>query len=38
MGSLYATVENEEVINTVRSNVADAIQKISQNPLCGNVR
>jgi len=38
MGSLYAKVENEEVINTVRSNVADAIQKISQNPLCGNVR
>ena len=38
MGSLYAKVETDEVSKSVRRNVTEAIQKISQNPLCGNVR
>ena len=38
MGSLYAKVETDEVSSNLRSNVSDAIQKISQNPLCGNVK
>jgi len=38
MGSLYAKVETDEVSQNVRGNVTEAIQKISQNPLCGNVR
>jgi len=37
MGSLYAKVETDEVGNVIRKNVSEAIQKISQNPLCGNV-
>jgi len=37
MGSLYAKVETDEVSKSVRGNVTEAIQKISQNPLCGNV-
>jgi len=38
MGSLYAKVETDEVSKSVRENVTEAIQKISQNPLCGNIR
>ena len=38
MGSLYARVEDVEVSIKVKTNVTEAIQKISQNPLCGNVR
>lgn len=38
MGSLYARVEDAEVNKSLKKNVAEAIQKISQNPLCGNVR
>lgn len=38
IGSLYAKVEDTEVRKQVQSEVAEAIQKISQNPLCGNVR
>lgn len=38
IGSLYARVEDAEVSKQVRSEVLEAIQKISQNPLCGNVR
>jgi competence protein ComFB len=38
IGSIYARVESEEVSNNVRLSVTRAIQKISQNPLCGNVR
>ena len=38
MGSLYAKVEDLEVNKKVKMNVTRAIQKISQNPLCGNVR
>ena len=38
IGSLYAKVENDEVRREVSGSVAEAIQKISQNPLCGNVR
>ena len=37
MGSLYAKVETDKVSKSVRSNVSEAIQKISQNPLCGNI-
>jgi len=37
MGSLYARIESDEVKESVQKNVAEAIQKISQNPLCGNV-
>ena len=37
IGSLYAKVETDEVSKSIRENVAEAIQKISQNPLCGNV-
>ncbi len=37
MGSLYAKVESDEVNKSVQGNVTEAIQKISQNPLCGNV-
>ncbi|MDF1567426.1 MAG: late competence development ComFB family protein [Spirochaetaceae bacterium] len=37
IGSLYAKVESREVHVGVQKNVAQAIQKISQNPLCGNV-
>ncbi len=38
IGSLYAKVEDEEILNSVKVSVADAVQKISQNPLCGNVK
>ena len=38
IGSLYARVESSEVKENVAGIVAEAIQKISQNPLCGNVR
>ena len=38
IGSLYARVESEEVRRSVQGSVADAVQKISQNPLCGNVK
>lgn len=38
IGSLYAKVEDAEVSKQVRNEVTQAIQKISQNPLCGNVR
>ena len=38
MGSLYTKAENDNVNSDVRGKVAAAIQKISQNPLCGNVR
>lgn len=38
IGSLYAKVEDEGVSKIVESQVTEAIQKISQNPLCGNVR
>ena len=37
MGSLYAKVENDEEAETVKKHVSDAVWKISQNPLCGNV-
>ena len=37
MGSLYAKVEDVEVSKKVTGNVTRAIQKISRNPLCGNV-
>lgn len=38
LGSLYAKAEEENVQNEVEKAVTEAIQKISQNPLCGNVR
>lgn len=38
MGSLYAKVNSDEVRRSVSGSVGDAVQKISQNPLCGNVR
>ena len=38
IGSLYAKVESDEERHNVHDNVSEAIQKISQNPLCGNVR
>lgn len=38
MGSLYAEVNRDEVKRSVSGSVGDAVQKISQNPLCGNVR
>ena len=38
IGSLYAKVESDEVRQSVNGCVADAVQKISQNPLCGNVK
>lgn len=38
MGSLYAEVNSDEVRRSVSGSVGDAVQKISQNPLCGNVR
>lgn len=38
IGSLYAKVNSNEVIHGVAGSVGDAVQKISQNPLCGNVR
>lgn len=38
IGSLYAKVESDEVLRSVGGSVADAVQRISQNPLCGNVR
>lgn len=38
MGSLYAEVNRDEVRRSVSGSVGDAVQKISQNPLCGNVR
>ncbi len=38
IGSLYAQVENDEVKRSINGSVADAVQKISQNPLCGNVK
>jgi competence protein ComFB len=38
IGSMYAKVESDEEKDNVNGSVADAIQKISQNPLCGNVK
>ena len=38
IGSLYAKIESDEVKRSISGSVADAVQKISQNPLCGNVR
>ena len=38
IGSLYAKVEDEGISKLIQSQVSEAIQKISQNPLCGNVR
>ena len=37
MGSLYVKVESDEARRSVRASVGDAVQKISQNPFCGNV-
>lgn len=37
IGSLYAQVEKPDDRKAVSRQVSDAIQKISQNPLCGNV-
>ncbi len=38
IGSLYAKVETEVEKHNVKKSVSEAIQKISQNPLCGNVK
>lgn len=38
LGSLYANVQDPEVSKQVQSHVNEAIDKISQNPLCGNVK
>ena len=38
LGSLYAKAEEGNVQDQVEGAVSTAIEKITQNPLCGNVR
>jgi competence protein ComFB len=38
IGSLYANIGDVAVSEQVSKKVSQAIQKISENPLCGNVR
>ena len=38
IGSLYAKIGDVKVNEQVSQKVSEAIQKICQNPLCGNIR